>query len=310
MALHVQTPLIESVPMGKACGKKVYLKLENTQPSASFKLRGIGYMAEKLYAEGKRTFICPSSGNAGYSTAWVCRELGIKAIIVAPESTPEAAIRSIESLGAEVIVHGKIWNISNEYALELAASSPENVYVTPYDDPLLWDGHATMIDELVEQCPVKPDLVICAVGGGGLISGVTDGLIRNGWADVPILGCGTVGANAFSETIKAGEEIDIGSVSSLVHCISATHVTPHIVDCMDKVNYLTYITDDVTAVDACEKFMVDHRFIVDPACGVALSSVYTNAEILKDYENIVVIVCGGAGVETSEYKMIRDYYAK
>ena len=185
MPLHVVTPLIESVPMSKACGKEVLLKLENTQPSASFKIRGIGKLCEQLKAEGKKVFICPSSGNGGYSTAWACRKLGVKAIIPAPSGTPKDAIEAIESLGAEVIVKEGTWNVANEYALALAASSPENVYVTPYDDPVLWDGHATMIDEIAEQAPWKPDLVICAVGGGGLISGVTEGLIRNGWGDVP-----------------------------------------------------------------------------------------------------------------------------
>lgn len=309
MALHIVTPLIESVPLSAACGREVWLKLENTQPSASFKLRGIGKLCSQLYEEGKRTFICPSSGNAGYSTVWACRELGAKALIVAPSGTPADAVKAIESLGAEVIVRQGTWDVSNAYALELTEKDPEAVYVTPYDDPVLWDGHATMIDEITEQAPWKPDLVICAVGGGGLISGVTDGLIRNGWTDVPILGCGTNGADAFCQTIRAHDTVNIGTVSSLVHCISATHVTPHIVDCMDTVHYKTYVTDDVTAVDACEKFMVDHRFIVDPACGVALSSVYTNAPELGDAKRIIVIVCGGAGVVVDEYKYIRDHYA-
>ncbi len=177
MPLHIETPFIESVPLSLASGRQVYLKLENTQTSSSFKIRGIGKLLEKLYAEGKRVFVCPSSGNAGYSVAWAARKLGAKAVIVAPESTPQAAIDSIEMLGGEVIVYGSVWDLSNEYAMELGSAAPENAYITSYDDPVLWDGHATMIDEIVKQSDFKPDAILCSVGGGGLISGICEGLL-------------------------------------------------------------------------------------------------------------------------------------
>jgi L-serine/L-threonine ammonia-lyase len=105
-----------------------------------------------LYSEGKRIFVCASSSNAGYATAFAARQLGAKAIIVAPEGSPEEALSAIRLLDAEVIVHGAVWYDANDLALDLVKKDPNKAYVSSYEDPVLWSGHATMIDELAEQC--------------------------------------------------------------------------------------------------------------------------------------------------------------
>ncbi len=120
-----------------------------------------------------------------------------------------------------------------------------------------------------------------------------------------MIGCGTYGANAFSETIRTASPIDIGIVSSGVHCIAATHVTTHILELMDKIDFRTYTCSDRSAALACENFITDHRFVVDPACGVTLSAVYEASEVLEGLNNIVVIVCGGAGVPIEEIESLK-----
>jgi len=304
MALHMETPLIESLPLGHTAGRKVLLKLECVQPAGSFKLRGVGALCEKLYAEGKRVLVCASSSNAGYATAYAARLLGAKAVIVAPEGSPEEALSAIRLLNAEVIVHGAVWYDANDLALELVRQDPEKAYVSSYDDPVLWSGHATMIDELAKQCD-KPDAIVCSVGGGGLLSGILEGLDRNGWSDVAVIGCGAYGANAFAASMEAGKLTRIPAASSIITCIGAEIVTPRIMELSKTHNLGAYLTSDLRAVEACERFLDDHRLLVDPSCGVSLAALYENTPLLGNAKTVVSIVCGGVGIKLAKLRRMR-----
>ncbi len=304
MALHIETPLIESVPLERITGRKVWLKLECVQPAGSFKLRGVGALCEKLYSEGKRIFVCASSSNAGYATAYAARLLGAKAIIVAPEGSPEEALSAIRLLDAEVIVHGAVWYDANDLALEMVRKDPKKAYVSSYDDPVLWSGHATMIDELAKQCP-KPDVIVCSVGGGGLLSGVLEGLDRNGWSDVAVIGCGAYGANAFAASMEAGKLTRIPAATSIITCISAEIVTPRVMELRKTHDLRAYLTSDLSAVEACEHFLDDHRLLVDPSCGVSLAALYENTPLLGDAKSVVSIVCGGVGIKMAKLRKMR-----
>lgn len=304
MPLHIETPLIESIPLGCVTGRKVLLKLECVQPAGSFKIRGVGALCEKLYCEGKRIFVCASSSNAGYATAYAARLLGAKSVIVAPEGSPEEALCAIRTLGAEVIVHGAVWYDANDLALEMVKQDPEKAYVSSYEDPVLWSGHATMIDELAKQC-VKPDVIVCSVGGGGLICGVLEGLDRNGWSDVAVIGCGAYGANAFAASMEAGKLTRIPATTSIITCISAQIVTGRVMELLKTHDLRAYLTSDICAVEACARFLDDHRLLVDPSCGVSLAALYENTPLFGDAKTIVSIVCGGVGIKMAKLRKMR-----
>ena len=91
---------------------------------------------------------------------------------------------------AEVIVHGKSLEEAHRFALSLMQST--DAYIHPFDDPLVWRGHASLIDEIF-RAGLKPDAIVLSVGGGGLLCGVIEGLKRNGEADVPIIAVETEG---------------------------------------------------------------------------------------------------------------------
>lgn len=305
MPLHVVTPMIESIPLGKITGKRVYLKLECVQPSGSFKIRGIGKLCEELFARGKKIFICPSSGNAGYSMAWAARELGAKAVIVGPESTPLEAREAITSLGAQMMIHGKIWDESNLRAIEMTEENPEMTYLSSYDDPLIWEGHSTMINEMCGQYE-KPDVILLSIGGGGMMSGVLQGLDNVGWSDVPVIGCGTYGANAFAVSMEAGRLVRIPKVDTLVGCISATEITPRVMELAKTHRLIPYLTSDFSCVEASERFLDDHRMLVDISCGLTLSALYQNSHLLTEFERIAVIVCGGVGIRYNSLMRLKE----
>jgi len=305
LPFHVVTPTIESVPLGKITGKKVYLKLECVQPSGSFKIRGVGKLCEELFTRGKRSFVCPSSGNAGYSMAWAARELGARAIVVGPESTPREAREAISSLGAEILIYGKVWDESNLKAIEIAEQDPETAYLSSYDDPLIWKGHSTMIEEMYDQCE-KPDVILLSVGGGGLMSGVLQGLDAVGWSDVAVIGCGTYGANAFAASMEAERLVRLPKVDTLVGCISAAEITPRIMELAKTHRLIPYLTSDLACVEASERFLDDHRLLVDISCGLTLSALYKNSPFIAEFKRIAVIVCGGVGIRYSSLMNLKE----
>jgi len=108
----------------------------------------------------------------------------------------------MRSGGAEVIVHGNVWADANEKAEELVKMDPESELIHPFDHPDIWDGNATMIHELKDQLPREPDVIICSVGGGGLLLGVIKGLEKNGWKNTRIIGVETEGASKLSQSLK------------------------------------------------------------------------------------------------------------
>ena len=166
--LHIQTPLIESLPLAAEIKGRVWLKMEALQPSGSFKLRGIGHACRTYLSQGARAFISSSGGNAGIAVAYCGRILGVPVTVVVPGSTTKRAIQVIRQEGAEVVVSGESWQEAHQHALRMAG--PGHILIHPFDDPLLWAGHATLIDE-VAGTGIVPDAIILSVGGGGLLCG-------------------------------------------------------------------------------------------------------------------------------------------
>ena len=171
MSLHIATPLLESRALSLAAGRSVWLKLDALQPTGSFKIRGVGAACEAYVQRGATRFISSSGGNAGIAVAYAGRLLQVPVTVVVPETASARAKALIEQEQAQLIVHGASWQEANALALALAMVGPGDAFVHPFDDPLLWLGHSSLIDE-VAQAGVKPDAVVLAVGGGGLLSGV------------------------------------------------------------------------------------------------------------------------------------------
>ena len=291
--LHIETPLIESVPLSQKVKGKVWLKMEALQPSGSFKLRGIGNACQKHLLNGAERFISSSGGNAGIAVAYSGRKLGIPVTVVVPESTTKRAIAAIKQENAEVIIKGKTWQEAHNYSLTL--TDRNSVSIHPFDDPLIWTGHSTIIDEVIKS-NFSPDVVVLSVGGGGLLCGIIEGLTRHGMVDVPVLAVETDGADSLSASMKAGRHVEIEDIKSIATSLGAKKVATKAYEWCHKHEVISRVVSDKDALDACLQFSIDHRLLVEPACGASLSTLYNPFEFLAPKENILIIVCGGAGV--------------
>ena len=288
MALHIDTPLLASTAFPH---RRVWLKMEALQPSGSFKLRGIGHACASYAARGARRIVASSGGNAGLAAAYAGRQLGLPVLVVVPETTSERARSLLAREEAEVCVHSLSFQEANAYAQSLLG--PQDAFIHPFDDPLLWEGHASMIDE-VARGSVRPDAVVLAVGGGGLLSGVVAGLRRQGWNDVPVFAVETVGADSYAQSLAAGERVELPAIASIATSLGARKVSAHAFELARTHPITPRVVSDREAVTACLRFMDDHRVVVEPACGAALALAYQADGPLIGFDNVLVIVCGGA----------------
>jgi len=297
--LHLNTPVIESSSLNEKARQKIFLKLENTQPTGSFKIRGIGHLCQMAKEEGKTQFISSSGGNAGYATAYAGYKLNVATTVFVPATTPSDTITKIEELGADVRTKGNVWDETHEHALAYSGEV-NGLYVPPFEHPLIWEGHATIIDELKNQTG-KPDAIILSVGGGGLLCGVLEGLHRNNWQDVPVLTVETEGTASFAKSVEAGKLITLDKITGVATSLGAKTVSAKTLEWNKNHQIIPRIVSDQEAVSACINFANDHRFLVEPACGASLAIAYNHPEVLKEYSSVLIIVCGGIGVDLEKF---------
>ncbi|NWU11788.1 SDSL protein, partial [Cephalopterus ornatus] len=310
---HVVSPVLESLPLSKAAGTKVFMKLENVQPTGCFKIRGIGHLCQEAAKKGCRRFVCSSGGNAGVAAAYAAKKLGVPITVVIPSSSGPIPKRKLEELGATVEVYGKTFDDANNRAQELLKTEGW-VSIHPFDDPLVWQGHSSLVQELKDSLETKPDAIVLSVGGGGLLAGVVEGLQQVGWQDAPIIAAETQGAHSFHEALKAGQLVTLPDITSVAKCLGAKTVAARALQCAQECQIISQVVDDREAVGAVEQFLDDERMLVQPACGAALATLYTGRLQRLQHEgklqtplgSVVVVVCGGGNINTAQLRAVKS----
>uniref|UniRef100_A0A8C5AJ45 L-serine ammonia-lyase n=1 Tax=Gadus morhua TaxID=8049 RepID=A0A8C5AJ45_GADMO len=308
--LHVATPLRESLALTKVAGTSVYIKLESSQPTGSFKIRGIGHLCKTWSERGCKRFVCCSGGNAGMAAAYSARHLSIPATIVVPSVTPPSTVQRLKDEGADVIIHGKALNESISYGEELVANNPGWVFISPFDDPLIWEGHTSLVRELEEDLKEKPGAVVLSVGGGGLMNGVVEGLRRAGWADVPVVAMETHGAHSLNAAVKAGRLVTLPEITSIATTLGLATVSAQSLKLSGEHPVFSEVVTDQDAVRAVERFVDDEKILVEPACGAALAAVYcgiierlqVEGKLQQALGPVVVVVCGGNNISMEQLR--------
>jgi len=324
--LYIQTPLVRSleVPMSIAPSMDVYFKMDNLQPSGSFKDRGIGHMINTLHRDPAtgpvRKLISSSGGNAGHSVATTGQKLGVPVDVYVPVTTKPMMIDKLVARGANVVVQGENWNAADLVARrELARAGEGTHYIPPFDHPLLWEGHSSIVDELMSdvrlgRLPKVPDAIVVSVGGGGLLRGVQLGLERAGcaepeWSNTQIIAVETEGAASFAAAIQATpvQPVRIGAITSVATSLGALCVTSAVLQ-PSPVLTQSVVVSDYDAVRACDDFLDKHRTLVEPACGAAIASLYAphNTALFDNMACVVVVVCGGSVINQ---ELLQSYKA-
>ncbi|MGI9393283.1 MAG: threonine/serine dehydratase [Boseongicola sp.] len=289
---HVrETPLDESPYFSELTGANVYMKLENLQHTGSFKLRGAFNKVLSLTPEQRLSgCVTASSGNHGAAIAYAMNNLGVTGVIFVPEQTSSVKVDSIKRAGGDVRFFGTDGLDTETHAREFAAENGM-VYLSPYNDADVIAGQGTVSVELAQQLS-RIDAVFVAVGGGGLASGVAS-FIKSVNPAVEIVSCQPAASAVMTESVKAGEILDLPSEPTLsdgtAGGIEAGSLTFDI--CKETISRYVTVTEDQIA-HAMREFIDSHHMLLEGAAGVAIAGLL---EVAGDYvgKNVVVIICGG-----------------
>ncbi|ETW85554.1 hypothetical protein HETIRDRAFT_438326 [Heterobasidion irregulare TC 32-1] len=346
--LWLETPLIPSVHISNNLGPdcSVYLKLENLQPSQSYKYRGLSLFVKRQFARHGPSLhvICASGGNAGLAAACATQMLHLKCTIYLPKGVAESTRLFLKRLGAELVIAGEYYLQAVQAAEKAVKDDADAVLVPAYDHPLLWEGHASMIDEIKSQLPssTKPDAIFCSVGGGGLLGGIIVGCRNADWDDVPIITLETHGSSCFYQSVMANrfsshtlpngtsvrydekndvKLVHIHNLTSKASSLGASEPSGGVVKmALERKGRVKCVTiPDELSMKTGRLFAEDHKMLVELACATTLAPAY-NPLLLdslvplvhseaKKIRNMVFIVCGGFKISHDEMKEYEDIVA-
>lgn len=254
-------------------------RLENLQPSGSFKSRGIGALILHSYNNHPTPhlvhFYCSSGGNAGLACVTAAKALGRPATVVVPVSTKPLMIAKVRNAGAsELIQVGKTWAEADTYLREeLLKKNEGGVYVPPFDHNEIWEGNSTLAQEVADQMRgmegEQPDAMVCSVGGGGLLCGVLLGLERQHWSkSCKVLALETEGADSLNKALRKGQLITLPGITSIATSLGATRVAQKAFDLAQSHNVKSAVLSDAEAAMGCWRLADDERIMVEAACGI------------------------------------------
>ena len=288
----IETPLSPARLLSQRFGNNILLKREDLQPVFSFKCRGAYNKIVQLSdTEKERGVICASAGNHAQGVALACKQLGIKAIIVMPQTTPEIKVNSVRAHGAKVVLKGDAFDEAATYAQELIAAKGYT-YIHPYDDEEVIAGQGTVAMELLSQFSEPLHAVFIAVGGGGLMAGMA-AYIKYLRPEIRVIGVEPEDSACLSEALKAGKRVILDEVGIFADGVAVKQIGEHTWEvCKDYVDeVITVSTDEICA--AIKDVFEDTRSIAEPAGALAIAGIkkYIQREGIEG-ENLAGVLCG------------------
>ncbi|MDX1513815.1 MAG: threonine ammonia-lyase, biosynthetic [Gammaproteobacteria bacterium] len=287
-----ETPLDLAPRLSKRLDNRVLLKREDLQPVFSFKLRGAyNKIAGLSDAERARGVIASSAGNHAQGVALAAAKLGVKSLIVMPKTTPRIKIEAVESLGAEIVLHGSSYDEARSHA-DALCQERNMVYVHPFDDPDVIAGQGTVAMEILRQHSEGIHAIFVAVGGGGLIAGIS-AYVKSLWPEIKIIGVEPEDAPTMHAALAAGERVWLDQVGIFADGVAVRQVgeEPFRIasQCVDEVMLVS--TDEICA--AIKDIYEDTRSIAEPAgaLGVAGLKRYVEREGISD-QTLIAVDCG------------------
>jgi threonine dehydratase len=297
-----KTPLLTSRILSERSGFDVRLKAEIFQKTGSYKIRGPLYKFTYLTAEEKRRgVICSSAGNHAQGVALAARLNGMHAVVVMAENATPSKIAATRGYGAEVVLHGTIWDEADDKAKQLVVERGLT-YIHPFDDPQLVAGQGTLGLEIYEDCP-DADVVVVPIGGGGLISGVSMALksIKPG---IRIVGVESSGAPGMKKSVEAGHVVTLDTVDCIIDGLRVKRVGEY------NHAVVSRFVDDIVTLpdgdifDAVVWVMAHCKLVVEGAAAAPVAALL-HEQIKAPAGSKVVCVLSGGNVNLDQLKGLR-----
>jgi threonine dehydratase len=272
-----ETPLEPAPRLSRRLGCGVLLKREDLQPVWSFKLRGAYNRISQLTpAERANGVIAASAGNHAQGVAFSARQLGIRAVIVMPQTTPEIKVEAVREMGAEVVLHGDSYSDAQALCDRMVAETGL-AFVHPFDDPLVIAGQGTIGAELLRQSRGRLDAVFVPVGGGGLIAGVA-AYLKALLPRVRVIGVEPFEADAMHRSLRAGLRVRLERVGIFADGVAVREVgeLPFAI-AQETVDDVVRVTNDQICA-AIKDVFDETRGVMEPAGALAVAGMKLWAE--------------------------------
>lgn len=279
-------------PVGTAA--RVTLKLELLQVTGSFKARGaMNRLLGAPREEVEKGIVTASGGNHGLAVARTAYVVGVPATIFVPETVSPSKVDKMRKWNAEVRIVGDVWGKSNEAALAFAKESGA-AYFHPFADPLVVAGQGTLGLEILEDLP-DMDVILVAIGGGGLISGLSTA-IRARKPGVRIIGVEPTGSPTLKASVEAGHVVTLAEVTSKVPTMSCQRTDEAIFEIVDRnVDEIVLVSDEAMA-DAARWLWFEMGVAADLSGAASLAALRQIAGAIDPSHHVCALVCG-AGPE-------------
>ncbi|MEJ7138538.1 threonine ammonia-lyase, biosynthetic [Amphibiibacter pelophylacis] len=292
-----ETPLDFAPQLSAKIGQNMWLKREDCQPVFSFKLRGAyNRMARLTGGQRARGVICASAGNHAQGVALSSQKLGCRALIVMPVTTPQVKIDAVQSFGGsqvQIVLSGESYSDAYQHALQLEREQGLT-FIHPFDDPDVIAGQGTVAMEILRQHQGPLDAIFVAVGGGGLIAGVS-AYVKALRPEVRIIAVQMADSNAMMQSVEQDQVVELADVGLFSDGTAVKKVGSEtwrlarsLVD-----EFITVDTDEVCA--AIKDIFQDTRSIVEPAGALCVAGARKYAQTRaqgQPGQNWVGITCG------------------
>jgi threonine dehydratase len=287
-----ETPLEYAHNLSARLDNRLLLKREDMQSVFSFKLRGaynkMARLPPDLLAQGT---IAASAGNHAQGVALAARQLGTRAVIVMPVTTPQVKVDAVRARGGEVVLHGDTYDDAYAYARQIEVEKGLT-FIHPFDDPDVIAGQGTIGMEILRQCQQPIHAIFVAIGGGGLISGIA-AYVKRLRPEIKIIGVEPVDADAMSQSLQAGRRVRLAQVGLFADGVAVREVGQETFRlCQQYVDDMILVdTDDTCA--AIKDVFEDTRSILEPAGALAIAAVkaYVEREQITG-QTLVAVACG------------------
>ncbi len=303
--LAVESPLDEARTLSRRLKNRVLLKREDLQPVFSFKLRGAyNKIAHLTPEQQQKGVICASAGNHAQGVAMSARELGIKGVIVMPQTTPDIKVNAVKSMGGQAVLAGDSYDEAYAHAVKLAEEKGYT-FVHPYDDVDVIAGQGTVAMEILRQCTGDIDAIFVPVGGGGLAAGVA-AYVKYVRPEVKVIAVEPEDAACLAAAMKAKKRVTLEHVGLFADGVAVAQIGAEtwkvLKEHVDEV--ITASTDEICA--AIKDIFDDTRSIAEPAGALALAGLKKYVAREKCEGRTLIAIDSGANMNFDRLRHISE----
>ena len=303
MEPHIHhTTLLSSRTLSELSGFDIRLKAEVFQRTGSYKIRGpLNKFPQLTEEERRRGVVCSSAGNHAQGVALAAKIHGIKAVVCMAENATPSKVAATRGYGAEVVLHGTIWDEANEKARELVRDRGLT-YIHPFDDLQLIAGQGTLGLEIVRDWP-EVDVVVVPIGGGGLISGVSMA-VKNLKPSARIIGVESSGAPGMRDSVRAGHVVTLDRVDCIIDGLRVKRVGETTFEVVRRFVDEIVTLPDEQIFEAMLWIMSRAKLVVEGAAAAPVAAVL-NGLIDAPRGSKVACVVSGGNVNLDQLKGLR-----